>query len=98
GRATVVPYVAHRGGTLAAFVLTHPHDDHVGGAATVIHALHPAFYYDAAYTNAGIAYRASLVEARRDGVAWRRVHPGDSLLEVEANGVRWTVPAKQRQH
>ena len=84
GRATVVPYVAHRGGTLAGFVLTHPHDDHVGGAATVIHALRPAFYYDAAYTNAGIAYRASLVEARRDGVSWRRVHPGDSLVVDEA--------------
>ncbi|MHB2034279.1 MAG: DNA internalization-related competence protein ComEC/Rec2, partial [Gemmatimonadaceae bacterium] len=84
GRATVVPYIAHRGGTLAAFILSHPHDDHVGGAASVLHALHPARYYDAAYTDAGAAYRASLFEARRGGVAWRRVHPGDSLVVDEA--------------
>jgi competence protein ComEC len=84
GRATIVPYLAHRGGALTAFVLTHPHDDHVGGAATVIHALRPIYYYDAAYVNAGSAYRASLLEARRDAVAWRRVHPGDSLVVDEA--------------
>jgi competence protein ComEC len=84
GQATVVPYLAHRGGALTAFVLSHPHDDHVGGAASVIHALRPAYYYDAAYVNAGTAYRASLLEARRDGVAWRRVHPGDSLVVDEA--------------
>ena len=83
GRATVVPYIAHRGGTLAAFILSHPHDDHVGGAASVIHALRPSRYYDAAYTDAGAAYRASLFEARRRSVAWRRVHPGDSLVVDE---------------
>ncbi len=83
GRATIVPYIAHRGGTLAAFILSHPHDDHVGGAASVIRALRPSRYYDAAYTDAGVAYRASLFEARRGGVAWRRVHPGDSLVVDE---------------
>lgn len=84
GRSTVVPYLAHRGGTLAAFVLSHPHDDHVGGAVSVLHALRPRDYYDAAYTRAGQAYAASLVEARRDGIAWHRVHPGDSLVVDEA--------------
>ncbi len=84
GRATVVPYIAHRGGTLAAFILSHPHDDHVGGAASVLRALRPRDYYDAAYTRAGAAYRASLFEARRDGITWHRVHPGDSLVVDEA--------------
>src|SRR4029077_15776291 len=49
GRRTVVPYIAHRGGALSAFVLTHPHADHVGGAASVLDALLPAAYYDAAF-------------------------------------------------
>lgn len=84
GRSTVVPYLAHRGGTLAAFILSHPHDDHVGGAASVLRALRPRDYYDAAYTRAGQAYRASLLEARRDGTIWHRVHPGDSLVVDEA--------------
>ncbi|HEY5220005.1 MAG TPA: ComEC/Rec2 family competence protein, partial [Gemmatimonadaceae bacterium] len=83
GRSTVVPYIAHRGGTLVAFILSHPHDDHVGGATSVLHALRPARYYDAAYTRAGEAYHASLFEARRDGIAWYRVHPGDSLAVDE---------------
>jgi competence protein ComEC len=84
GRATIVPYLAHRGGTLSAFILSHPHDDHVGGAASVIHALRPARWFDGAYTAGGDAYQRALLEARRDGVAWTRVHPGDSLTVDEA--------------
>src|SRR5438034_1586229 len=41
GRTTVLPYVLRRGGTLEAFVLSHPHTDHVGGAATVLSAMRP---------------------------------------------------------
>jgi competence protein ComEC len=78
GRTTVVPYLRRRGGELLAFVLTHPHADHVGGAATVVRALRPRDYYDAAFAGGGDAYRASLLAATR-GVRWRRVHPGDSL-------------------
>jgi competence protein ComEC len=83
GRATVVPYLRRRGGALAAFVLTHPHADHVGGAATVVRALRPATYYDAAFAGGGDAYRASLAAAA-GGVRWRRVRPGDSLRVDEA--------------
>jgi competence protein ComEC len=84
GRATVVPYLRRHGGELVAFVLTHPHADHVGGAATVIRALKPAAYYDAAFAGAGDAYRASLLAAKA-GVRWRRVRPGDSLRVDDAN-------------
>jgi competence protein ComEC len=31
GRRVVIPYVLRRGGTLESFVLSHPHNDHVGG-------------------------------------------------------------------
>ena len=83
GRRTVVPYIAHRGGRLEAFVLSHPHADHVGGAASVIEALHPARYIDGAFVAANAAYRASLVEARAAGTQWRRAHPGDSIVVDE---------------
>ena len=80
GRSVVLPYLARRRGDLIAFILSHPHTDHVGGAATVIAALHPAHYFDAAFAGSADAYRESLLRARQAGTDWQRVHPGDSLL------------------
>jgi len=90
GRATVIPYLRRRGGDVLLFVLSHPHADHVGGGASVIAALHPAAYWDGAYAGTSPPYRASLVAARDQHVAWRRVHPGDSLV---VDGVRLHVLA-----
>lgn len=79
GRSIVVPYLRRFGGALALFILSHPHADHVGGAATVIRALHPAAYRDAAFAGGSAAYRHSLTVASTLGIPWSRVHPGDSL-------------------
>jgi competence protein ComEC len=79
GRATIIPYIARRGGQLDAFVLSHPHTDHVGGAASVFRSLHPSVYVDAGFAGGADAYRASLEAARSNGVRWMRAHPGDSL-------------------
>jgi competence protein ComEC len=79
GRSVIIPYLRRHGGTLDAFVLSHPHADHVGGAATVFSAFTPRSYWDAAFAGSSQAYRASLLEARKDGIEWHRVHPGDSL-------------------
>ncbi|HET9424924.1 MAG TPA: DNA internalization-related competence protein ComEC/Rec2, partial [Gemmatimonadaceae bacterium] len=84
GRRTVIPYIAHRGGTLEAFVLSHPHADHVGGAASVLDALAPPRYVDAAFVTNNEAYRASLLTARARQVQWTRARPGDSLVVDEA--------------
>jgi competence protein ComEC len=83
GAATVVPYLAHRGGAVAAFVLSHPHADHVGGAAALLDALHPAVFVDPGYVGTTPPYLAVLAAARRDGIPWQRVHPGDSLVVDE---------------
>jgi len=79
GRATVIPYIARRGGSLDMFVLSHPHTDHVGGAASVIRSLHPKRYIDAGFPGSADAYRASLVTAREVRTQWTRVRPGDSV-------------------
>ena len=79
GRSTVVPYLAHRGGSLALFVLSHPHADHVGGAASVFASLHPARFLDPGYVGTTPAYRDALGEAARARIPWQRVRPGDSL-------------------
>ena len=79
GRRVVIPYVLRRGGSLASFVLSHPHNDHVGGAASVLSAMHPRSYWDAAFAGGAEAYIGSLAVARKEGIDWHRVHPGDSI-------------------
>ena len=91
GRSIVVPYLSRRGGDLAGFVLSHPHTDHVGGAASVIRTLRPAWYADAAFAAGNRAYDASLRAARDAGTRWGRVHPGDSLV-IDGVVVRWLAP------
>ena len=91
GRSTVIPYLRRRGGALHAFVLSHPHSDHVGGAASVLAALQPREYWDAAYVAASTPYRASLEQAAAHRVAWHRVRPGDSLT-VEGVSIRFIAP------
>ncbi|MEJ7808832.1 MAG: DNA internalization-related competence protein ComEC/Rec2, partial [Gemmatimonadaceae bacterium] len=85
GRRVVIPYLRRRGGDLAAFVLSHPHSDHAGGAPSVIRALRPREYWDGAYVAASEPYRESLLAAGERGVRWHRARPGDSAL---VDGVR----------
>jgi competence protein ComEC len=91
GRSVVVPYLSRRRGALVAFILSHPHTDHVGGAATVILALHPEHYFDAAFAGNADAYRASLLQAQQVGTDWQRVHPNDSLI-VDGVALRFLGP------
>jgi competence protein ComEC len=90
GRSTILPYLLRRGGSLEAFVLSHPHTDHVGGAASVLGAIHPHEYWDAAFAGGSQAYSLSLNAAKKNGVEWHRVHPGDS---VQVDGVVLTFLA-----
>ncbi|HJQ54178.1 MAG TPA: DNA internalization-related competence protein ComEC/Rec2 [Gemmatimonadaceae bacterium] len=97
GRSTILPYILRRGGSLDAFILSHPHTDHVGGAASVLTALHPHAYWDAAFAGGSEGYIASLNEAKQHGIEWHRVHPGDSLnvdgvvITFLAPDSAWTV-------
>jgi competence protein ComEC len=97
GHQTVVPYLGRRGGPLDLFILSHPHTDHVGGAAAGLDALHPATYVDAGFPGPAEAYRASLDAAKRDHVRWVRAHPNDEMaidgvsLEFLAPDSTWTA-------
>src|SRR5674476_231255 len=71
---------AHRGGEVALFVLSHPHSDHVGGAASLFSMLHPGRFLDPGFVGTDAPYRAALAKARLDGIPWQRVRPGDSLV------------------
>ena len=96
GRATVIPYVRRHGGAVAAFMLTHPHADHAGGAATLVRALRPEVFWDGAYVGTSETYHAALAAAGASGVRWERVRPGqrraidDVELEFLAPDSAWT--------
>ena len=91
GRRIAVPYIRRFGGDVALFVMSHPHDDHVGGAAALITLLKPAEVRDAAFAGTSASYRAALVAARERGVPWGRVRPGDSL-NVDGVEITWLAP------
>jgi competence protein ComEC len=90
GKSVVVPYIGHRGGPLDAFVLSHPHTDHVGGAVAALRTLHPPLYIDAGFPGAADAYRQSLATARDERIRWARAHPGD---RYDIDGVAFTILA-----
>ena len=91
GRRVIIPYILRRGGSLDSFVLSHPHNDHVGGAATVLAAMHPRSYWDAAFAGGAEAYIGSLAVARETGIDWHRVHPGDSI-QIDGVTVSFLAP------
>jgi competence protein ComEC len=91
GRSTILPYLLRRGASLEAFVLSHPHTDHVGGAASVLAAMRPHTYWDAAFAGGSEAYIASLAAAKKQGIEWHRVHPGDSV-RVDAVTITFLAP------
>src|SRR4029079_9492537 len=69
---------------------SHPHTDHVGGAANVLRALKPRTYVDAGFPGGASSYRESLCTAGDSRVRWVRAHPVDS---VNIDGVMLTFLA-----
>jgi hypothetical protein len=64
GRRTVIPYVQRRGGPVVLMVLSHAHEDHVGGAASVISALAPRQWWEPAFVTSSSGYRKALAALR----------------------------------
>jgi competence protein ComEC len=90
GRRMVIPYLRRRGGALALFVLSHPHDDHAGGASSVVRALRPRVWWEPAFVTVSPGYREALAAVRIVGTAWSRVSPGKKF---SLDGVSLTVLA-----
>ena len=91
GRSRIIPYVMSRGGALEAFVLSHAHADHIGGARSVIRSLHPHLFWDAAFAQGSQVYAQALRTADSAGTVWRRVHPTDTM-RVDGVLVRFLAP------
>jgi len=97
GRRAVVPYVQRRGGAVALMVLSHAHEDHVGGAASVIRALEPRQWWEPAFVTSSSGYRRALTALQESGQLWRRVYPGQRWqldgvsIDVLAPDSSWTA-------
>ncbi len=97
GRRVVIPYIQRRGGRVMAFVLSHAHEDHVGGASSVVQALHPARWLEPAFVTSGSGYRKALSAVRNDGSAWNRVRLRETIsldgvvVRVLAPDSAWTA-------
>jgi competence protein ComEC len=85
GARTVAPYLRHRGGDVAALILTHPHSDHIGGAASLLRLMRVGAIYDGGLVYGSEAYDELLRSARAHRVAWRLARAGETL---SIDGVR----------
>ena len=97
GRGTVIPHLRRRGRDVAVLVLTHPHADHIGGAASVVRALRPREVRDAAFVERSPVYRELLDVIANAGGRWQRARPGERididglLLDFLAPDSAWTA-------
>ena len=88
GERIVAPYLRRRGGSIAAFILSHPHADHIGGAASILRKMPVAFVWDGGYPQPSSVYDGVLSEARHRRVSWRSARVGHP---IEIDGVTLTV-------
>lgn len=86
GARVVVPFLRARGArAVDLFVLSHPHLDHLGGAAAVFERFPVRRVLDAALPSPSRAYLAFLDEVEAVGAEWLPARPGARLRvdEVE---------------
>lgn len=87
----IVPYLRRHGGQVVLLVTSHPHADHIGGAASLLRRLAVDTLWDGAYVTGGTVYRAMLDASRAQGTVWRRVARGDSAI-VDGVGLHVLAP------
>ncbi len=91
GRSTVIPYVKSRGGEVRAFVLSHAHSDHLGGAVSIMKGLEPREFWDSAFPQGSAAYAQTLRAAMAEGIEWNRVQAG-GMMAVDGVRVHFLAP------
>ena len=89
GSARIAPYLRRAGGRrLEALILTHPHGDHVGGAAGLLRSVPVRGVLDPSVPLPSEPWREALEVGRNRGVWWWRAEPG---LTMEMDGVRFSL-------
>ncbi len=86
GRRIVIPFLRRRGArSIALFVLSHPHMDHLGGAGALLGAFRVGRVLDAGNPMPTPAYDDFLGELSEEGVRWLPARPGERLRIDEAS-------------
>ncbi len=89
GRRTVLPFLRSRGArAVDLFVLSHPHLDHLGGAAALFAKLPVRRVLDAGYAQASRPYLGFLQRVEAEGVQWL---PGRSGARISMDEVEILV-------
>ena len=89
GARTVAPYLLRRGvRRIEALILTHPHADHIGGAAAVEDRIAVARILDAGRPYESGMHTELVADARADRRPWLR---GETGAWMEVDGVRLEV-------
>jgi competence protein ComEC len=83
GARTVVPFLRAQGARrLDALILTHPHADHIGGAAAVLGALRVSAVVDPGAPAPSASYLRVIEAARAGGAAWIAARP-ERVLRID---------------
>jgi competence protein ComEC len=89
GRRVVLPFLRRLGArALALVVMTHGHDDHLGGLPAVIEALPPKVVLEPGKPVSRPSYIEFLADVERAGATWHPARTGD---RVELDGVTFQV-------
>ncbi|MGH7538564.1 MAG: DNA internalization-related competence protein ComEC/Rec2, partial [Gemmatimonadales bacterium] len=89
GRRVVLPFLRRLGaGSLALVVMTHGHDDHLGGLPAVIEALPPSVVLEPGEPLGRPSYLEFLADVERAGATWHPARAGD---RVELDEVTFQV-------
>jgi competence protein ComEC len=92
---TIIPYLRSRGiRSIGALILTHPHPDHIGGAATLIEQFPIAFLLDNGVDSTLPEYRRYRDAARAHKVEYHQMRRGTAV--TFGDGVRLTAIAPPR--
>jgi competence protein ComEC len=89
GRRVVVPFLRRHGArALEAVIVTHAHDDHLGGVPSVLERLPAGLVLEPGQPVATPLYQEYLGAVDRAGARWRAARAGDTLM---VDGVRIAV-------
>jgi competence protein ComEC len=93
GERRVLPYLRARGaGRIEALVLTHPHADHVGGAAAVMRGMEVEQVIEPGLPLGSSVYLETLRAAEERGVDWAAARQ-DRTLQVDGVEFQFLWPA-----